>query len=659
MGEHKTSRKAYRTTASSVLKKLLVVLAGLLAFLGLQALEGAKTNYERERVEPIVIVEDTTSPSDANAEYAITLARPALQKEFDHMIRPSDEALERLKARGDSVDKALVRSVEVFRGIVKSSIYEARNESRRTPFDSEDKLVAYLSERINKAREDAEKELSTEKKERTAFIENLRMRFSTNPAEFAAALKSSGNSDSEFNERFDKAANAQGPQTGDADNQEAPSTGYRLNKTDFLAQCAKEVDVQRDHENQLEISEIAYRSMDILRSQFVPVFLSQYVRDRKKNSPHPSSVSESVLDEHRGGHVIYQVFYLTFIAVLVFGILFPIYLLLRALPPFASSIDPLTERAKDLLSRQGVAATLPAPEILRTIALSAAAIGIGAVVVIANNPVSQRKVSDESVAMIPDNPYTRPPGIPSTRPSPASSPSPEVTPTPTPSPSDGTPPFPMPTPIQLHQTFKLDDSRIARLVDGLSGLQENFNTFQRRVDTDLPLKATTTDLTNLEKKLGPQLDNVTKRTEGLEPGDPKLLKTDIETLKGEVSKVRTEEIPRVRTDLSNRLDATNTAITDFREGSQGRSILRRSSELLGRERYKATPRSYAVLYNLMCNGVPCAPGSPEEAILLNLHTLSEEDVMMKKKVFLTRLGISTSAPSRWEALILRYNRLPY
>jgi len=151
---------------------------------------------------------------------------------------------------------------------------------------------------------------------------------------------------------------------------------------------------------------------------------------------------------------------------------------------------------------------------------------------------------------------------------------------------------------------------------------------------------------------------VYKRTTGFEAGDPQALKTNVKTLNESVDTIRKDEIPSLRSDLSKRVDASNTAITGFREGTQGRSILKRTSELLGRERYNANPASLEVLHNLICGGIKCPSGSREEIILANYRML-EGNAVMKKKTFLNRLGISSSAPSRWEAVLLRYSRVPY
>jgi hypothetical protein len=546
------------------------------------------------------------------------------------------------KSDAKQTDQTLVGTLTKFRDTVTGSIPNVL----RIPFVTEADFVGHLSDSIDKAQKDAHDQLATEKKNRITEIEALRAKYAARPAEFKSQLvETLGQTD------------VAGTNTTGAEASSYEANTKRVEELRFAAIQAEE---QREVKNIGKINEAAYATKDGLYRRFVAGFLTQYIKDQKEQSPHPGTFSETVLDSQRGGHVIYQVFYLAFLGVLVFGILFPIYLLLATLPPFAGSVEPLTDRVKDLLSRQGIAGAVAAPEVVKTLALSMAAIGIGAAVVIANNPVSQKGSGDTVGATSPDSLYPKPPVSPGSRPSPAvPTPSPEVTPTPTSSPPPDVTPPPGPTPVQLHQTFTLDDSRITQLKDGLTGLQTDFGTLQRRVDNDLNKKAAQSDFINLEQRVVPKLNDVVRRTAGLEVGDPQSLKENVKTLGDSVETIRTTNIPNLRSDLTKRVDASNMAIAGFREGTQGRSLLKRTRELLGRERYYATPSSFGVLYNLICGGVNCQPGSREEAILANYRTLSPDSAVMKKKDFLNRLGISSSAPSRWEAVLLRYSRVPY
>jgi hypothetical protein len=666
------TRKALQETSLRVFKKLLVLLLGVAAFFGLRALENMKADYYKEKAEPIIIVQGNTTPSTTNTtqptptqtqaldpEYVIKLERQRIEDELTKVIKPSPEELKELDKdeREGRTDHVVVVSLKRFRESILKSIPDAR----RNPFVSEDHFITYLSENIGKAKTDAEELISNEKKNRLAEIERLRVQFAKSPAEFASNLKNA--SDTRFNEQFDtrSAPIKLSPETDKVKAQPVNEEKSRAMTTNDLATAAKTIENDREARNRYEISEKAYETRDGLYSIFATTFLTKYIKDRKKASPHPSTFSEMVLDEKRGGYVVYQVFYLAGVAVLVFGILFPIYLLLRAMPPFSASVDPLTDRAKDLLSRQGVAATLTAPEIVKSVALSAAAIGLGAAVVIANNPVTAPKDKAEEIASdsATDNSYPGrrvPNGFPTPRPgvSPGATPTPSSEGSPTPSP-DSTPVPDINVYPTFHQTFTADSGRLSQLESAYGSTQTKLDQI---INEKLPSKRDQTDFSGL----------VTSTEFTPVAGQVEKVKGDVQTLMSGLDLITKTEIPSVRKDLtgktnelSTRLDATNTAVASFREGTQGPSLLKRASELLGRERYQPTPQSVAVLTSLLCPQNVCASGAEQVLVKLNaLVTLHQAP--MRKNTFLERLGIarrSGVAPSPWEALILRYSRVQY
>ena len=72
------SRTAYRQTSIRVLKKLLAVLAGVLAFYGLRVMENWQGNYESKRSEPIIIVDNLSAAGNDQGEYSIAIDRTYL-----------------------------------------------------------------------------------------------------------------------------------------------------------------------------------------------------------------------------------------------------------------------------------------------------------------------------------------------------------------------------------------------------------------------------------------------------------------------------------------------------------------------------------------------------------------------------------------------------
>ncbi|MDX6383863.1 MAG: hypothetical protein QOK48_1436, partial [Blastocatellia bacterium] len=73
MTTRKISSSAYRETASRTLKKLMVILLAVVAFLGLRAMENAKNDYDQKKTEPIVIVKPNTPSEGDGPEYVVKL----------------------------------------------------------------------------------------------------------------------------------------------------------------------------------------------------------------------------------------------------------------------------------------------------------------------------------------------------------------------------------------------------------------------------------------------------------------------------------------------------------------------------------------------------------------------------------------------------------
>ena len=89
----------------------------------------------------------------------------------------------------------------------------------------------------------------------------------------------------------------------------------------------------------------------------------------------------TLLDTRTGAHVIYETVHLTLAMVLVLGVIFLLFLVLRFLPFFAGSTDQLTEQAKAFLQRSG--GTMP--PIAKSLVVTASALALGTAVVVAGN----------------------------------------------------------------------------------------------------------------------------------------------------------------------------------------------------------------------------------------------------------------------------------
>lgn len=109
---------------------------------------------------------------------------------------------------------------------------------------------------------------------------------------------------------------------------------------------------------------------------------------------------EPVLDERRSLYVVYQIFYVTLVVILVCGLVATIGLLLRRLF-FAGSADALNERAKELLTTRAAAGATP--DIMRTVMLSVAALGVGTAVAAAGAGINNK--ADRALAAANDTAY--------------------------------------------------------------------------------------------------------------------------------------------------------------------------------------------------------------------------------------------------------------
>lgn len=121
-----------------------------------------------------------------------------------------------------------------------------------------------------------------------------------------------------------------------------------------------------DKDALLKISKI-YNS----RPQLLKLF-----NDKKGEAFPRDFVSANILNEHSGSYAVYQVFWYFFMVVVVFGLLYFIFLVLRPLPPFAAGSDLLSEQARNFFQTGGRVT----PQLAKAAAVTVAALGIGTAV---------------------------------------------------------------------------------------------------------------------------------------------------------------------------------------------------------------------------------------------------------------------------------------
>lgn len=396
--------------------------------------------------------------------------------------------------------------------------------------------------------------------------------------------------------------------------------------------------------------------------------LSGYIADQRAAALSRDYFSARVLDDSRGEYALYQAVYITCVVILVFGLLYPFYLLLRLLPPFAVSLDPLTDQAKQIISGRrdvrGAAATLAAPAIAKTLALSVAAVGIGTTVAVANSGSNRQKepeqlAASESVSR--PNPRRKEPN------------------------EEGS-----------SSTTPADDARIAALESTLTQVLDHLS---QSKDPTLGLEVarlrgefeslnkSTTDLgsqvSTLKERTGDiDFKNLDARTKGLMATDVPWIQ-QIPDLKKNTDQLVKTDVPRLDTGLkefkdkanlvekdlfakldesAKRLDLANNQILGARfndSGNPSRSFFSRFN-VFASNRYMVTYQSYRIMENLMCEQPVGLTGALNPAKCKDSSILAK----MKEQVgqppvsesqLLATLGATSSA---WKNQILRFTRVP-
>jgi hypothetical protein len=364
---------------------------------------------------------------------------------------------------------------------------------------------------------------------------------------------------------------------------------------------------------------------------------------------------QSVLDENHGIHVIYQVARLTFVIVLVFGMISVVLAILRLFPSFASSSGALTEQARTFLVRQGGSS----PDIARAAIVSVAALGIGAAAIVTSGAVSGRP--PVALSMTASTSQTTQNNQQRDNP---------------PRPEDGvllSPPIPYPVPYPSPVTVQsfnyippLDHGAITELSKSVEGLRGDTNGLQTQINgiNDDISKTIRPSIAQVRETDIPALQSETMTLSGYV--DP--LRTEVAQLTGQADSLRNTFFQKLD-DASNKLDTANKTFETIRTDSlfrlqrpEGRNLFTRMGELFGRERYMVSDQSYAVLVNLLCQGT-CLDEKknfigPNKEILMKLQKLRGSPPLSKGE-FTEALKVSNSEVLKpWLSIILRYTRIP-
>ena len=661
-GQPSVAGQVFRRVGS----KLLIVGLAVAAFFGLNSLEAAKTSYRKDQLAPLVIGDfgaNATKRGDKpeNAR-AIGLDYREVQKLLRDVLYPSTEdELVRLKKTlaekkyAETVVNSIAESPVRMRAKILHSI------SRAATVKDENALIGSITTNIDEARAAEEKRATDERDARVAGYKNLSVSYADPKA---------------FVEQFSNDENLR-------DVLQARLNAGGVNVANLLETATQEENTRFD-QKVVEINGFAHINYGRVYSTSFPQTLTDYVERQRLASLNQNDFASRILDDRRGEYAIYQAGYLTCIVLLVFGLLYPVYLLLRLLPPFAPSLVPLTDQAKAIISGRtaiGSAGALAAPGIAKTLALSAAAVGIGTAVAVANNgpsPTSKQSVAASNITQregdLINDPRIRKILY-------------EIA-------SDREPATP-PDPSELKGLEERLNRRIDDILTGLPGdgsggvnpeglaraealaaLQSRFDGLGLTQADVAKLKEDSSKFNHLyDQTLDINFPDLKTRTADIGIGDATRFKAVIPQLETRTGNLETKTVgletkaTQLETQFFKRLDDANSRILGVRDdsfigsqGSQGRNFFSRMKQLF-RERYMATNQSYRVMENLMCEK-PVWPGDPtlescrsadSRNILKELRALIGKEARGESG-FLSALGASASP---WKRALLRYNRQPY
>lgn len=616
---------------------LLIVVAALIAYFGLGALEKAKSTYEGEQSAPLVIVERDEANDD-----------------------------QKKNASGDNGKKVVTElPASQVKAQLPASMQHYIDKIEHQNFKSANELIDRLNEEVL-ATGDANK------KEYQDKIDNLNKSSITEFSTFLSSIRDTQKNhvDAEtIKGLIDAIEQNQAGEKGGAlavlrkqsqaiwDRYKAFQTAYGAAKEDLQLKMSG-------------VDKIAHNELKTVYSDFKPK-LQTLIQDAKgkpqNESPFWNTYNpSSVLNEKNGSHVIYQTIWLTFVIVLVFGVLYVILMLLRPLPPFAGGTEALTEQAKTFLSRRGGGGGgASTPELARTIAVTAAALGIGAAVVVAGGaagrkaaPAANVDYSDSEAqgdVSRPNNRYLNA-GNRSGNELPRF---PEI-----PAAIINLPPVD-PPPVYYFPTNKVDVPKIDETrLNQLSAAINNLTDPRTGVEARLRDEST---------KLGGQITAVDKKFGTV---DVPALKVLVDPLPGKVQGLETTA-GQLRSEFLDKLNSASATVEDIRGDSlerfrrpEGRNLFTRFKQLFDKERYVVSGQSHMALKNLMSYRVsqPCLNDPKKtcvetkyrdpnaQKILETLETLIGEKPM-DESTFLGKFTKDNIKP--WKTLILRYTRVPY
>jgi hypothetical protein len=717
-----TDREARRATLRRMSWKFLVVGVALLAYAGLRGLEGAKHSYDEERGRPLVLVDDGYAEQVRaaldNLKRGVAPRDGSERLRYDAVLLKKGDVVGVLDAKRPAgvFDEETVRGVgeavarvgyQSFKGA--KELLDRLDEEILDGADNEKKSLMAAEEAESRAQASKLPEFSQEKGEvRNALTDRYREANGLPQQQTPTAgqldawlgeqlkdLKRPPATDKEI-ERWRKDLGAPNKRLPDEQLLRWQAAINRRNTNEELRQKSRLQEVKTKIS---DIDERAQRQVSAIYTVLKPE-LPRLIRDGV-NAPDGGGSAlvsffspRAVLDEENGIHVVYQTLRLTFVVVLVFAVLFVVMLLLRPMPFFASGTDALLEQAGGLFGGEGRGG---APQVAKSIAMTAAALGVGAAVAVAGStavgdgkrrggggggsgdPVEQgRDGRDGQVGARGQR------GLAGRRG------------------EDGVvehvvtlaEPIVYPSPI----TVNVPQPSVTFDTTRLGTLEAELGRIKAATDTTLP---------GVDERLDVRLKSVEQDAAVLRQVDVKKLYTDVGLIDGRLTGAETElkDYVQWKTTVTQQfaeaigrfqeqLGETNSAVAELRDNSferlqnsGGRSLPTRALQVFKRDRYLVTDLSVRALRSVMsrpasacptpdgtppdpkkkcCGGTPtgaafCYATDVEPLLLARLSALIGKPPMKDSDLRAALLGnkVTGADLNPWESVIRKYTRMAY
>ena len=681
--------------------KLLGVLIVIFAYISLRAIESAKQGYEDELSRPIVLASQNVAPRNDSITVRLSKVKDLVggKEKSEIALR---EKLGKLENQRFQNGKALIEHLEQEirseaefekRALLSIQNVENRSWASRLPNLANDE--ALIHEALNKRHFDSElgSDASSQDLE-TELHEWINEQWVNVPEDKRYA---SDEQIKDWEKRITRPENS--------------SQGSPLTQEELVVWHEKLVDKSpyQQRLNSLkkqgkQIEDDAQGQINAIREKLEPQ-LGNLI-EASPGAPKVPKTNDladwfhprSLLDARSGSHVIYQTVQLALVMVLVLGVIFVLFLVLRFLPFFANGADQLREQASGFFHRTGGSVT---PSIIKSTVVTASAFAIGAAVVVAGNKVGSTPQPDR-FGEYPEEYVSRDPNSRSTKRN--SNPKPpggdllsddDIN---VEDPTDDTSTLPgagvdkhvvefkepilYPSSITVSgpSTLTLDQASLDKILGAIpKPTNPNLDYLDPLIRTivneviDSRIPAITTACCKADTDQTARIDSILNKL------DPALVTLDV--LK--------KDLDATRKDLDARKAAASIGNNDFESqtDSGGRGFLTRTKQFVKGDKYFVSRQALTALETLMSkptNDCPATLGpdakkccgtvvastshcmdSTAQLILSRLSSMigeppmSESDFMKKLRAPRIKGDAIDQAIDKWKSLILRYARVPY